>query len=119
MRAQAVMGAAAERHVPIRPTIQHNRLRIAKNRRVAIRGNQPDDDPIALSHRATVEIEILPASVLFEAGETLRVTVIGSDLHAHEAWRHDGVRTVNRGTHVIHTGGTYDSHLLVPVIPAA
>jgi predicted acyl esterase len=66
-----------------------------------------------------VEVELWPASVSFEAGETLRVTVIGSDLHAHEAWKHDGVRTVNRGAHVIHTGGKYDSHLLVPVIPAA
>jgi predicted acyl esterase len=26
--------------------------------------------------------------------------------------------TRNAGTHVIHTGGRYDSHLLVPVIPA-
>lgn len=65
-----------------------------------------------------VEIELWPASILFEAGESLRVTVIGSDLHAQEAWEHDGVRTVNRGMHIIHTGGAYDSHLLVPVIPA-
>ncbi|KQW54282.1 CocE/NonD family hydrolase [Variovorax sp. Root411] len=64
-----------------------------------------------------VEIELWASSVLFEAGEALRVTVIGSDLHAHEAWEHNGERTVNRGEHVIHTGGTYDSHLLVPAIP--
>ena len=25
--------------------------------------------------------------------------------------------SVNQGHHVIYTGGTYDSHLLVPVIP--
>ena len=25
--------------------------------------------------------------------------------------------TVNRGRHIIHAGGKYDSHLLVPVIP--
>jgi predicted acyl esterase len=65
-----------------------------------------------------VEIELWPSSMLFEAGEALRVTVLGSDLHAQESWEHDGVRTVNGGVHVIHTGGTYDSHLLVPVIPA-
>jgi putative CocE/NonD family hydrolase len=65
-----------------------------------------------------VEIEFWATSILFERGETLRVTVIGSDLHAHEAWKHDNVRTVNRGEHVIHTGGKYDSHLLVPIIPA-
>jgi predicted acyl esterase len=65
-----------------------------------------------------VEIEIWPTSILFEPGQTLRLTVLGSDLHAHEAWEHTGVRSPNRGTHVIHTGGKYDSHLLVPVIPA-
>jgi hypothetical protein len=74
---------------------------------------------LAAGEVVPVEIELWPASVLFEAGETLRLTVIGSDLHAHEAWKHDGVRTVNRGAHVIHTGGKYDSHLLVPVIPVA
>jgi len=25
--------------------------------------------------------------------------------------------TVNRGRHLVHAGGKYDSHLLVPVIP--
>ncbi|KQW56370.1 hypothetical protein ASC92_15680 [Variovorax sp. Root411] len=65
-----------------------------------------------------VEIEIWPFSVQFEPGETLRVTVLGSDLHAHEAWKHNAVRSVNRGMHLIHTGGKYDSHLLVPVISA-
>jgi hypothetical protein len=32
------------------------------------------------------------------------------------AERHFSVR--NKGQHVIHTGGQYDSYLLVPVIPA-
>lgn len=66
-----------------------------------------------------VEIELWASSMLFEAGERLRVTVLGSDLHAQEAWKHNGVASANRGTHVIHSGGRYDSHLLVPVIPAA
>jgi predicted acyl esterase len=67
-----------------------------------------------------VEIEIWPASTLFERGEKLRVVVQGSDIgmypgqiatYAHMAY-------VNRGEHVIYTGGKYDSHLLVPVIPS-
>ena len=37
-------------------------------------------------------------------------------LFAHPALAHE--KTVNKGTHVIHAGGPYDSHLLVPVIPA-
>jgi uncharacterized protein len=67
-----------------------------------------------------VEIEIWPSSTLFRAGQQLRVVVQGRDVvdratpNAPFA-RHEDTR--NRGTHIIHTGGAYDSHLLVPVIP--
>lgn len=63
-----------------------------------------------------VEIEILPSSTLFKAGEALEIAIQGRDHFAHHALAHKA--TVNKGTHVIHTGGSYDSHLLVPVIPA-
>ena len=67
-----------------------------------------------------VEIEIWPSSTLFRAGQRLRVVVQGSDIADHGLpnapfARHDQTR--NLGTHVIHTGGQYDSHLLVPLIP--
>ena len=66
-----------------------------------------------------VEIEIWPSSTLFEAGEKLRVVVQGSDIYRHPEGGHTIKHTslVNRGKHVIYTGGRYDSHLLVPVIP--
>jgi len=69
-----------------------------------------------------VEIEIWPSSTLFRAGQQLRVVVQGSDIvdqglpNAPFA-RHEQTR--NRGTHVIHSGGPRDSHLLIPVIPSA
>jgi predicted acyl esterase len=90
-----------ERSTPFQPVLLHRR-----------------EIKLAAGEIVPVEIELWAASMLFEAGEGLRVTVIGSDLHAQEAWEHDAVRTVNRGMHVIHAGGPYDSHLLVPVIPA-
>ncbi|HEY6922488.1 MAG TPA: CocE/NonD family hydrolase [Steroidobacteraceae bacterium] len=67
-----------------------------------------------------VEIEIWPSSTLFRAGQQLRVLVQGRDVMDHGIAnapyaRHENTR--NRGAHVIHTGGVYDSHLLVPVIP--
>ena len=68
-----------------------------------------------------VEIEIWPSATLFRAGQQLRVVVQGSDIadrgvpNAPFA-RHE--QTHNQGVHIIHTGGPYDSHLLVPVIPA-
>jgi predicted acyl esterase len=69
-----------------------------------------------------VDIEVWASSTAFAAGETLRVVVKGSDIYdtvvpglpmlLHEETR-------NAGTHTIRTGGRYDSHLLVPVIPPA
>lgn len=69
-----------------------------------------------------VDIEIWPSSTLFRAGETLRVVVKGMDIYREGLpmlpfARHEDLR--NKGRHVIHAGGAYDSHLLVPVIPAA
>jgi predicted acyl esterase len=66
-----------------------------------------------------VELEILASSTLFRAGESLRLLIQGSDIY--EANRnqltmgHGPLR--NAGEHIIHTGGNYDAHLLVPVIP--
>lgn len=66
-----------------------------------------------------VDIEIWPSSTLFKAGETLRVVVKGMDIYRDALpnlpfARHEDLR--NRGRHVIHTGGRFDSHLLVPMI---
>ena len=67
-----------------------------------------------------LEIEIWPSGTRFEAGETLRLVIQGTDVYNPPkpvmADRHED--TVNGGAHVLHTGGRYDSHLLVPVVPA-
>lgn len=62
-----------------------------------------------------VEIEIWPSSTLFHEGERLRLTVAGHDIEVSKDFMH--TNTVNRGKHIIHSGGKYDSHLLIPVIP--
>lgn len=62
-----------------------------------------------------VEIAIWPTSRVWYPGERLRLIVSG---HRQPAWFLPFAWEVrNQGRHVIHTGGTYDSHLLVPVIP--
>jgi predicted acyl esterase len=63
-----------------------------------------------------VEIEIWPLSMLWHAGQQLCVEVSGH--YTREKWFEPFAwETRNRGNHIIHTGGKYDSHLLVPVIP--
>ena len=66
-----------------------------------------------------VDVEIWPTSILFEEGERLRLVVQGSDIYWYPTEGHtDGhLDTVNKGDHVLHTGGQYESYLLVPVIP--
>jgi predicted acyl esterase len=65
-----------------------------------------------------VDIGIWPTSRFWHAGEQLRVVVSGHyvrDPNWFEPFRWD---VHNEGLHVIHTGGRFDSHLLIPVIPA-
>ncbi len=68
-----------------------------------------------------VEIEIWPSSTLFHAGEQMRVVVMGKDPFPPTDAPGVGIAlhpvTRNAGKHIIHTGGQYDSHILVPVIP--
>lgn len=70
--------------------------------------------------RVPVDIEIWPSSTLFHAGERLRLVVQGRDIEEQSLPNapfagHDETR--NQGMHVIHAGGEYDSHLLVPEVP--
>jgi predicted acyl esterase len=63
-----------------------------------------------------VDIEIWPSSRIWHPGEQLRVEVMGHyeriDWFEPFTWHTD-----NKGKHIIHSGGKYDSHLLVPYIP--
>jgi predicted acyl esterase len=65
-----------------------------------------------------VEVEIWPSGTRFAAGEQLRLIVQGSDVYKYPP----GIvnighsQTRNAGTHIIRTGGRYDSHLLIPVL---
>lgn len=68
-----------------------------------------------------VEIEIWPSSTRFAKAETLHVVIQGSDIYKYARWmvRAGHPKTINAGRHVIHSGGKYDSHLLIPLIPRA
>lgn len=75
-------------------------------------------EPLPSGHAVPVEIEIWPSGTRFSAGESLRLVVAGGDIYRYPepvvSMAHD---TINAGTHVIRTGGRYDSHLLVPIAP--
>ncbi len=67
-----------------------------------------------------LDIEILPSGTRFGPGEALRLVIQGRDIYRQprplvQAF-HDA--SVNRGAHVVHTGGRFGSYLAVPRVPA-
>ena len=80
---------------------------------------QQQDKLLAPGEMVPVEVEIWPSGTLFRAGEALRLVIQGHDLHTYpeNAFAQRHAWTANAGRHVLHTGGRYDSHLLIPVIP--
>jgi len=63
-----------------------------------------------------VDIELYPSSSFFSAGETLQLITASSEIIPSPPYRKDV--SFNHGEHVLHFGGNYDSHLLVPRIAA-
>lgn len=66
-----------------------------------------------------VDIEIWPSGTRFEAGEILRLIVQGRDIQEYPPSRVDARHeaTMNRGRHLLLSGGAYDSFLALPVVP--
>jgi predicted acyl esterase len=73
--------------------------------------------PLSAGQIVPVDIEIMPHSTFFEAGSSLALVITGHDFDALPDVRHDD--TINKGFHIVHTGGRFDSHLLLPVVPTA
>jgi len=84
-----------ERSKPWRPYLSHDRT-----------------EKVQPGEVVAVEIEILPSSTLFEAGESLRLVVSGRDILEFARFGHD--ETVNHGRHELYAGDAYPSYLLVP-----
>jgi hypothetical protein len=62
-----------------------------------------------------VDIQIWPLGMHWRACEQLQLLIAGQKLSGGEFPGLAGPDTINRGRHVIHTGGRFDSHLLIPV----
>ena len=89
-----------ERSTPYQPYHTHRNLQLLKPKEIV-----------------PVEIEIWPTSMMWHKGQQLRVVVSGHYFREPGWFEPFSWETCNRGKHIIHTGGKYDSHLLIPVIP--
>jgi predicted acyl esterase len=92
-----------ERSTPLQPWHPHRR-----------------EERLAAGEIVPVDVEIWPSGTRFLAGEQMRVIIQGSDIYTYPPGvvRMGHSKTRNAGMHIIHAGGAYDSHLLIPVIPA-
>ena len=64
-----------------------------------------------------VEVSLWPTSMRYRAGEQFRLTIGSYNLLGKNLAFQDDAKFSNKGRHIIHTGGQYDSHLLIPEIP--
>ncbi|MEX2439613.1 MAG: CocE/NonD family hydrolase [Actinomycetota bacterium] len=79
-----------------------------------------DPQTLAPGEIVPVDIELLPSATLFRAGETLRL-----DVQGHWFWPRNPLlgqfpaayEPSPSGTVVLHTGGSHDASLLLPVVP--
>lgn len=102
----------------------HGRLR-ASHRLLDISRSRPDRpyhahtqiEKLRDGEIVPLEIEIWPHGMIWEAGEKIRLSVAGHNQRPELTIRTPTVKTLNKGDIIIHTGGKYDSHLLVPYIP--
>lgn len=63
-----------------------------------------------------VDIPIVPSARIWHKGQKLRIQIAGR--YIREGWFEPlAWDTDNRGKHIIHTGGRYESFIQVPVIP--
>ncbi|MDP1026844.1 CocE/NonD family hydrolase [Sphingomonas sp. KR1UV-12] len=72
-------------------------------------------DPLTPGEIVPIEIALMPSSTHFAAGEGFRLVVSAKEIVPTSPFRKD-VRD-HRGTHVLHVGGKYDTHLLIPDVP--
>ena len=73
--------------------------------------------PLKPGQIVPVDIALWPTGMRYHAGEQLCVIVTGYNIRGPFLPSLPKSETINKGYHVIHTGGKYDSHLLVPIIP--
>jgi uncharacterized protein len=64
-----------------------------------------------------VDVEIWPTSMVFKKGHRIRLDVQPRDGVGSESYLHYHA-DYNTGSNTIHSGGAYESYLLLPVIPA-
>jgi len=74
------------------------------------------DEKLSPGEVVPIDIEIYPTSRIWHKGQQIRLQVAGH--YVREGWFEPFFWDVNnKGLHIIHSGGKYDSYLQIPTIP--
>lgn len=77
---------------------------------------QQSERKLAPGEIVAVDVPIWPTSRIWHGGQSIRVQVSGH--YIREGWFEPlQWQTCNKGSHVLHTGGMYQSYLQIPCIP--
>ena len=102
----------------------HGRLRVSHRQLDPARStpSQPQhthaaEQRLAPGQIVPIEIGLTPIGLRWRARQQLRVIIAGyNPAQLGFDWV-VGPEVRNQGEHIVHTGGQYDSHLLVPIVP--
>lgn len=74
------------------------------------------EEKLSAGEIVPVDIAIVPSSKIWHKGQQLRLEIAGR--YIREGWFEPlSWETDNKGNHIVHTGGAYESFLQIPVIP--
>ncbi|MGA2108258.1 MAG: CocE/NonD family hydrolase [Syntrophorhabdales bacterium] len=99
-----------------RMRVSHRHLDAAKSTPAQPYHTHAEEELVSPGEIVPVDIPLLPIGMRWHPGEHLRLTLSGYDTGGPTLPGLPVAPTRNRGEHIIHTGGKYDSHLLVPVV---
>lgn len=74
------------------------------------------DEMVPPGQIVDLEIGIWPTGMIFEEGEQLVVKIAGHSMDFNPNALISGPESVNVGKHYLHTGGKFNSHIILPLI---
>lgn len=86
------------------------------HQRVSMRNSDDKSHFLEAGQIVPVKIELCPMGMIFEKGQILTIAISGYDPQTPELPGQPPTKTINKGIHVIHTGGKYQSTLTIPVV---
>jgi predicted acyl esterase len=89
------------------------------HQRVSMRDSDDKSHFLESGEIVPVKIELCPMGMIFEKGQVLTIAISGYDAQTPELPGQPPTKTINKGIHVIHTGGKYQSTLTIPVVSYA